>query len=616
MRTKSPVAQLTLLALALPSFAFALPHATARLDGAQEVPPVVTGATGTASVWLNETRTELTYDVTVQGLSSAITLAHFHNAAAGVNGGVVKTITGSFVGNTATGVWRSTDAEPLTPALVAELLAGNIYMNVHTVNHGGGEIRGQLDVIAGVHLKASLAGFQEVPPVNTAAQGTGVFTLTDAGLAYDITVNGLSGPITLAHFHNAFPGINGGVVRTITGSFVGNTATGIWTKTDAEPLTPALVAAILNGAVYVNVHTAANPGGEIRGQLRLTSTSGLTARLNGAQEVPPVPEPGTATGSFSLDLSRTALTYDITFEGLTGPPTLAHFHNAPAGVNGGVVKTITSSIVGNSASGVWAATDAEPLTPALVNELLAGRIYVNFHTAAHGGGEIRGQLILTTGIGRTATLDGGEEVPPVATPATGTGSFVLTDQGVVFDATVEGLSAAMTAAHFHNAPAGINGGVVRTLTGDFTGATATGTWRPSDAEPLTPDLIGSYLTGGLYMNVHTTAHPGGEIRGQLNEHSVVGIAPAESPARQWSLAQNYPNPFNPTTTIRYELAHPEHVTLTLHDVAGRQVAVLVDKVQEGRQSVNVDAGGLASGVYFYRITTPSFSETRKLVLNK
>jgi len=612
------VAVAALAAWILPGVALAIPHATARLDGGQEVPPVVTPATGTASLSLNASRTELTFNITVQGLSSPMTLAHFHRAAVGVNGPVVRTITGDFSGNTASGVWRATDAEPLTPALVAEILAGNIYLNVHTTMHGLGEIRGQLDVIAGLHSKASLTGAQEVPAVPTPATGTGVFTLTDAGLAYDITVEGLSGPITLAHFHNAAAGINGAVVRTITADFAGgNTATGTWTKTDAEPLTPSLVAELLAERIYVNVHTAMHGMGEIRSQVRLQNSSGHTARLDGAQEVPPVATPAKGTGSFSLNDPGTALRFNITVQGLTGPIVLAHFHNAAAGVNGPVVRTITGDFSGNTASGDWRATDAEPLTPTLVNQLLAGRIYVNVHTTMFGGGEIRSQVVLTTGIGRTASLDGAQEVPPVATAATGTGSCVLTGAGIVFDATVEGLSSPMTLAHFHNAATGVNGPVVRTITPDFAGGnTATGTWTPADGEPLTPTQIGIFVAGNHYLNVHTTMHGGGEIRGQLVTVSVVGIGPAESAPVRSLLAQNYPNPFNPTTTIRYQLAAPEHVTLRLYDLAGREVAILVDEVQAGPQALDLDARGLPSGVYFYRIVTPSFTDTRKLVLTK
>ena len=65
--------------------------------------------------------------ITVEGLT--FTAAHFHSGAIGVNGGVVRTITGDFTGNTASGIWTSTDSEPLTAALIADLLAGNLYVN-------------------------------------------------------------------------------------------------------------------------------------------------------------------------------------------------------------------------------------------------------------------------------------------------------------------------------------------------------------------------------------------------------------------------------------------------------------------------------------------------------
>ena len=81
------------------------------------------------------------------------------------------------------------------------------------------------------------------------------------------------------------------------------------------------------------------------------------------------------------------------------------------------------------------------------------------------------------------------------------------------------------------------------------------------------------------------------------------------------LDQNYPNPFNPSTTIRYGLPSRSHVTLTVFNTLGQQVATLVQGEQEaGFQEVQFEASGLASGVYLYRLTAGSFVETRKLVL--
>jgi hypothetical protein len=81
------------------------------------------------------------------------------------------------------------------------------------------------------------------------------------------------------------------------------------------------------------------------------------------------------------------------------------------------------------------------------------------------------------------------------------------------------------------------------------------------------------------------------------------------------LFQNYPNPFNPSTRIEYQLPRKEFVTLKVYDVLGREVAVLVNEVQSpGTHSVEFSATGLASGVYFYRLESGGFVETKRLVL--
>jgi hypothetical protein len=97
--------------------------------------------------------------------------------------------------------------------------------------------------------------------------------------------------------------------------------------------------------------------------------------------------------------------------------------------------------------------------------------------------------------------------------------------------------------------------------------------------------------------------------------AVVGIAPDERAPNRFVLFQNYPNPFNPSTTIRYVLPDRSRVTLTVFNTLGLKVATLVEGEQEaGYHDVQFDASGLASGVYFYRLTAGNVVEAKSLVV--
>jgi hypothetical protein len=81
------------------------------------------------------------------------------------------------------------------------------------------------------------------------------------------------------------------------------------------------------------------------------------------------------------------------------------------------------------------------------------------------------------------------------------------------------------------------------------------------------------------------------------------------------LRQNYPNPFNPVTTIGYEVPTGGRVTLRVYTILGQEVTTLVDEVQQaGQKSVRWDAGGVAGGIYLYRLKAGGFSETREMLL--
>ncbi|MBL8008540.1 MAG: T9SS type A sorting domain-containing protein [Ignavibacteria bacterium] len=85
----------------------------------------------------------------------------------------------------------------------------------------------------------------------------------------------------------------------------------------------------------------------------------------------------------------------------------------------------------------------------------------------------------------------------------------------------------------------------------------------------------------------------------------------------YSLSQNYPNPFNPSTKISFSLPVSGLVTLKIYDMLGQEVMNAVNEVKEaGKYEVEINAGYLASGMYFYKLNSGEFTETRKMLLLK
>lgn len=97
-----------------------------------------------------------------------------------------------------------------------------------------------------------------------------------------------------------------------------------------------------------------------------------------------------------------------------------------------------------------------------------------------------------------------------------------------------------------------------------------------------------------------------------------GVEPVSSVVPgDFQLLQNYPNPFNPTTIITFRVAAGCRVRVTLYDVLGRQAAVLADgHFNAGEYNITLNAAGLASGLYFYRMVTPAYTALKKAMLMK
>jgi len=87
--------------------------------------------------------------------------------------------------------------------------------------------------------------------------------------------------------------------------------------------------------------------------------------------------------------------------------------------------------------------------------------------------------------------------------------------------------------------------------------------------------------------------------------------------KEYHLEQNYPNPFNPSTVISYTIPKTERVTLEIFNTMGQKIGTLVNALQTaGSYQVQVDGSQWASGIYFYKLSTPNFTQTRKMLLFK
>lgn len=498
---------LTLLFLCCPFFSLQAVHLsstlqfTARMNGGNEVPAVMTDAEGLGVFTLNEDKTTLDINVSVSGLSGEITGIHIHEGEAGENGGVVFNLSDAINGNRI-----QTRLTNLTAEQVATFISGGYYLNVHTEANPGGEIRAQVILESDFRYTAMLDGGQEVPAVVTDAYGLGVFNLSKSGykLQIHVVVQGLSGPITGAHFHQAAAGENGDVVENLTDFVNGNTIVAT-----VDPA--AYLSALQAGNIYLNIHTEANPGGEIRGQAMLDDVLYFDASLDGGQEVPAVMTAASGVAKINVSNTLDEISYNIVVDGLSGAITGAHFHTGTLGNNGGVVMNLTDDVMGNHIMG------SQPLTDDLLDMLLSGGIYLNIHTEANPSGEIRGQVYKLAREGYSYELNGGQEVPPVETNGTGVGMATIDrDQSNVhFMMVVSGLSAAIDAAHFHEGRPGTNGGVIFNLTPFLTSVGgAYGYWTENDMAPFNTHAA-KFRMNNVYVNVHTATFPSGEIRGNV-----------------------------------------------------------------------------------------------------
>lgn len=572
------------------------------MSGGKQNPAVTTSGYGAGWAKVDLQQRKVTYAVAYDSLSGPPSAAHFHLGQEGVNGPPLFTITFDANG-VATG-----ELTNLHDTTLAHFLKGRIYCNIHTSTHGGGEIRGQLEYAGPFSFTILASGANHNPPVAGNGKMVGFAVLSNVGTVtvYGVA-KGLTGPPTMAHLHYGAAGQNGSPAVTLTA--IGSLISG-------GGLLPAdsTYRKLFAGELYFNVHTSAHGSGELRGQVTGSLFYPFWTSMDGTQADPPNASTGKGFFVLRYNSANRMIEYGSQISGLTNV-TGAHIHAGAFGQSGNVMVPTPFDPSGFATNGDQGVAVAD----SVIRRLTKMEAYVNVHTQAFTGGEIRGQLSPAFNLTSIAFLDGMQQVPANNSTGTGLGAVMFPpDPGqkeMYFSLLVGGLSGAVTVAHIHKGVPGQGGSPIIDLQ-----ITTDGLVNTVEDSIMIQLLRG----GGHYMNVHTGAFTGGEIRGDIipidgtdsGPNKVVEIIGGKIP-HAYTLDQNYPNPFNPATTIRFSVPVQGLTTLKVYDILGKEMATLINGDQKsGHYEVTFDASRLSSGLYFYQLKSGSFVQTKKMMLVK
>jgi hypothetical protein len=454
-----------------------------HLSGDQEAPPVATAERGGCMGRFDAGASQLTL-ICTHDVASA-TVMHIHRGAPGVNGPIVFDLGSPDSPVSAT--WSG-----MTPANVGDLMAGNFYINIHTAGRPAGAIRGQILPRTVDFVSFTMSAAQVVPPGTGTATGNCTADLDNPATALAIQcTHNLPSP-DQAHVHQAPAGVNGPIVFTFpspASPFSANV-----------PMTPRLVADFAAYFLYVDVHgvggSESSPADEIRGQIGTQAPPPATGTIRIVKSTAPAGGSGFgftddvpgSSGSFTLNdggvrtfTSVAAGTYTIT-------------ENDPAA--GGYSLTDVACDDADSSGNAFART-------ASVHLQAGETVTCTFHN-------LQTQAASALFVFH---LSGDQEVPPVATPATG-GCFMQ------FNAGASRLSIVCThnvsspvLMHIHRGAPGVNGPILFDLGDPVSPVEAVWTG-------MTPGDVADLMAGNLYVNIHASGRPAGEIRGQILPRTV------------------------------------------------------------------------------------------------
>ncbi|MBI5083922.1 MAG: CHRD domain-containing protein [Acidobacteria bacterium] len=460
------------------------------------------------------------------------------------------------------------------------------------------------------------------------ASGQIISGSVDFKVNYSLTAPAVN--ITAMHIHRGAAGVNGGVVidSGLAGPIADASSGVIRTQGQAPPSNATALTALRDlvanpSGFYLNLHTTRNAAGEMRGQLMPAEMLVTMAFMNAGNEVPPIAGlNATAVCSVIAIASRNAqgaplsgeVIFDANYSGFAEGTNMTgfHIHNAPAGLNAGVVintglsGTVPAVAAGRNLHYEVTIDPANPTQAAAFAGIFAepSFFYVNIHTQANPGGAVRGQLRRTDRMNFQTTLLPANELPAISLDATAPAALTLhtlrNNEGwivagvSIFDLNYRFPGAAqISGLHIHDGSATTNGAVI------LNSGLATANQPNSESgfgniyRVSTQSTVGALSAMNLisinpnatYYNIHTTTFPAGVMRAQtapaLSVPAVSAIISGVSdPSRAAVAPQGLMTIFGsnllsaPSSSDAFESAAPLQLNGTSVTVGGRKAAIV------------------------------------------
>jgi hypothetical protein len=457
--------------------------------------------------------------------------AHIHFGVAGENGGIALHLNSNVSEDLKSGKFEAQNNKiALNAEAKAALMASGLYVNIHTSVYNSGELRGQLTPQNQIVMRASLSGYNEYPYVTSLGKGLVIAEISGTELRVSGTFSGLNSPLNPniaggVHLHVGLAGRNGGILTGLKPTLSADGLSGKFIASENTfSLTSEQLLNILNREVYINIHTEENHSGELRGQLLNESQYFMNALLTGSQQVPQFITPG--HGAVTFEISGNHAVLSGSFSEMDGAFNAAiaggaHIHMGQPGQNGGILTHLHTVTSEDLKSGSFPASMNRIMMDANQKNAIKNRMaYVNIHTTLSPSGELRGNIGGEASIYAYALLGGTSEGTPVHTDGKGVVAFEITEDRIIssgsftldsdFNAAIAG------GAHIHIGMAGQNGGITLHLQASPSMDLKSGTFVASEnTKAITTEFLTNFMLRNLYVNIHTSAFPSGEIRGQV-----------------------------------------------------------------------------------------------------